>query len=85
MIVSWANGDIATLQITLETHAYKIIKYPLYVWKEKTINFLNSLLYQQLMDANTEDEINKLSRDDKVLDLLSQCGETSVLNVSISF
>lgn len=37
------------------------------------------------MDANTEETINALSRDDEVLTLLSQCGENCVLNVSYTF
>lgn len=48
--------------------------------------FLNlyHLSYQQIMDASTEEVINDLSKDDDVLNLLSQCGENSVLNVSMA-
>jgi hypothetical protein len=35
-----------------------------------------------MMEATTEDEMENPCKDDEVLNLLSQCGETSVLNVS---
>lgn len=35
------------------------------------------------MNAESEEEMTDLCKDDEILNLLSQCGETSVLSVSL--
>ena len=38
--------------------------------------------YFQIIDANESSELNALINDESVINLLTQCGETSLLNVS---